>query len=252
MTNHAAEKSLDIQNRLFQEYQDAYYKTKNLPLALKKLEELLEITSIKQFVSYLIVDIYTQMGKPAEEAYKIANKGIQYPHPFSGLYKQHAELVLETGSSKNDLETALSSISEAIRLYNQESSNENIDGIVRNVDSLKYWFENKTKTRMEMASLQSDIKSLMYSRALYDGVQQAHSEMEKDIQQIKRDMIQEKQRTIELMALFTAIIALILSNVQALSQEKEWWHILIVNGSLLITLTWIMCLVWMIGRSKNK
>ena len=251
MTKHAAEKSLNIQNRLFQEYQDAYYKTKNLPLALKKLEELLEITSLKQFVSYLIVDVYTQMGKPAEEAYKIANKGIQYPYPFSGLYKQHAELVLETGSSKNDLEIALSSINEAIHLYNQESS-ENIDDIVRNDDSLKYWFENKTKTRMEMANLQSDIKSLIYSRTLYDGVQRAYSEMEKDIQQIKRDMIQEKQRTIELMALFAAIIALILSNVQALSQEKEWWHILIVNGSLLIALTWIMCLVWMIGRSKNK
>ena len=103
-----------------------------------------------------------------------------------------------------------------------------------------------------MASLRSDIKSLMNSRALYDGVRQVHSEMEKDIRQIKYDMIQEKQRTIESMALFTAIIALILSNVQVLSQEKEWWHILIVNGSLLIALTWIMCLVWMIGRSKNK
>jgi len=63
MTKHAAEKSLNIQNRLFQEYQDAYYKTKNLPLALKKLEELLEITSLKQFVSYLIVDVIYPNGQ---------------------------------------------------------------------------------------------------------------------------------------------------------------------------------------------
>ena len=43
---------------LFKEYQEAYYKDGDLALALDKLEELLELTNIKQFVSYLIVDIY--------------------------------------------------------------------------------------------------------------------------------------------------------------------------------------------------
>lgn len=241
------------EKHLFGEYRRAYYEDNNLALALEKLEELLEITNIKQFVSYLIVDIYTQMGKPAKEAYEVANRGIQYQYPFSGLYKQYAELILVIGSGdKKDLETALSSINEAIRLYNQESIDEYVDdSVVRNADSLKYWFDNKTKTRMEMANLQSDIKSLIYSRTVYDNVQHIQSKIEKDVKQIKSEMVQEKQRTLELMALFTAIIALILSNVQVLSRENEWWHILIVNGSLLFVLTWIIFLVSKIGR-KNK
>lgn len=237
---------------LFKEYQEAYYSDNDLVLALEKLEELLEITNFKQFVSYLIVDIYIQMDKPVEETYKIANRGIQYSHPFSGLYKQYAELTLAVGNDKGDLEVALSSVNEAIRLYNQESINESVDdSIVRDADSLKYWFDNKTKTRMEMANLQSDIRSLIHSRTVYDNVQQTYTKTEKDVEQIKREMAQEKQRTLELMALFTSIMALILSNVQVLSREKEWWHIIVVNGSLLVVLTWIIFLVSKIGR-KNK
>lgn len=241
------------EKRLFGEYWRAYYEDNNLALALDKLEELLEITNIKQFVSYLIVDIYTQMGKPAKEAYEVANRGIQYQHPFSGLHKQHAELILVVGDGdKKDLETALSSINEAIRLYNQESIDEYVDdSIVRDADSLKYWFDNKTKTRMEMANLQSDIRSLIYSRTIYDAVQQIYTKTEGDVKRMKREMAQEKQKTLELLALFTAIIALILSNVQVLSREKEWWHILVVNGSLLVVLTWIIFLVSKIGH-KNK
>ena len=237
---------------LFKEYQEAYYKDGDLALALDKLEELLELTNIKQFVSYLIVDIYIQMDKPAEEAYKIADRGIRYSHPFSGLFKQHAELTLAVGSDKDDLEIALSSVNEAIRLYNQESIDEPVDdSLVRNADTLKDWSDNKVRTRMEMANLQSDIKSLIYSRTIYDNVHHIQSKIDEDVKQIKSDMAQEKQRTLELMALLTAIIALILSNVQVLSQEKEWWHILVVNGSLLVVLTWIIFLVSKIGH-KNK
>lgn len=237
---------------LFKEYQEAYYKDGDLALALDKLEELLELTNIKQFVSYLIVDIYIQMDKPVEEAYKIADRGIRYSHPFSGLFKQHAELTLAVGSDKDDLEIALSSVNEAIRLYNQESIDEPVDdSLVRNADTLKDWSDNKVRTRMEMANLQSDIKSLIYSRTIYDNVHHIQSKIDEDVKQIKSEMAQEKQRTLELMALLTAIIALILSNVQVLSQEKEWWHILVVNGSLLVVLTWIIFLVSKIGH-KNK
>lgn len=257
MPKKSIKKDLSEENRLFKEYREAYYVDKNLPLALSKLEELLRIANIKQFVSYLIVDIYVQMDKPAEEAYKVANRGIRYSHPFSGLYKQHAELTLAVGSDKDDLEVALSSVNEAIRLYNQESIDEYVDdSLVRNADALKYWSDNKVRTRMEMANLQSDIKSLIYSQTIYDNVQQIQSKIEEDVKQIKRDMAQEKQRTIELMALFAAIIALILSNIQVLSQElsqkREWWYIFVINGSLLASLTWIMFLVSRIGRSKNK
>ena len=76
MPKKSIKKDLSEENRLFEEYREAYYVDKNLPLALSKLEELLRITNIKQFVSYLIVDIYVQMDKPAEETYKIVARAI--------------------------------------------------------------------------------------------------------------------------------------------------------------------------------
>lgn len=235
---------------LFAQYQRAYAQN-DFPEALTALQEMLKISNIKAFISSLIVDVYMQMGE-TKEAYEVAATGIKYPNPPSKLYKQHAEIIFTRASTLDELNEALASIEHAIALYNSDSISENIADRFNDAETFKFWFDDRTRTRTDMASLRSDIKSLMNSRALYDGVRQVHSEMEKDIRQIKYDMIQEKQRTIESMALFTAIIALILSNVQVLSQEKEWWHILIVNGSLLIALTWIMCLVWMIGRSKNK
>ena len=241
------------EDELFAQYRQAYYKDGDLDLALAKLEEILEITKIKQYVSYLIIDVYSQMNNKAKEAYEVAARGVGYSGPFSGLYKQYAELILVVdGDSDENLKAALYYIGQAIELYNQEIISEKVDeSVVYDAESLKYWFDNKTKTRIDMASLQNDIKSLIYSRTLYDGMRQAQDKTEKDIEQVKNDIVQEKQRTIELMALFTSIIALILSNVQVLSREKEWWHIIVVNGSLLVVLTWIIFLVSKIGR-KNK
>lgn len=213
------QKSIDSrEDELFSQYRQAYYEDGDLDLALTKLEEILKITNIKQYVSYLIIDVYSQMNNKAKEAYEVAAKGVEYPVPFSGLYKQYAELILVVdGDSDENLRVALYYIGQAIELYNQEIIREKVDeSVAYDAESLKYWFDNKTKTRIDMVSLQNDIKSLMHSRTLYDGMSQAQAKTEKDIEQVKNDIVQEKQRTIELMALFTAIIALILSNVQGL------------------------------------
>lgn len=238
------------EDELFAQYRQAYYKDGDLDLALAKLKEILKITNIKQYVSYLIIDVYSQMNNKAKEAYEVAAKGVEYPVPFSGLYKQYAELILVVdGDSDENLRVALYYIGQAIELYNQEIIREKVDeSVVYDAESLKYWFDNKTKTRIDMVSLQNDIKSLMYSRTLYDGMSQAQAKTEKDIEQVKNDIVQEKQRTIELMALFTAIIALIFSNVQALSQKREISEIVVVNMSLAAILSWLLYLV---GRIRS-
>jgi hypothetical protein len=136
-------------------------------------------------------------------------------------------------------------------LYNQEIISEKVDeSVVYDAESLKYWFDNKTKTRIDMASLQNDIKSLIYSRTLYDGMRRAQDKTEKDIEQVKNDIVQEKQRTIELMALFTAIITLILSSVQGLEGRKIS-DIIAMNVSLVVVLSWILYLVGRIGSGKR-
>lgn len=241
------------EDELFAQYRQAYYKDGDLDLALTKLEEILKITNIKQYVSYLIIDVYSQMNNKAKEAYEVAAKGVEYPVPFSGLYKQYAELILVVdGDSDENLRVALYYIGQAIELYNQEIIREKVDeSVVYDAESLKYWFDNKTKTRIDMVSLQNDIKSLMYSRTLYDGMSQAQAKTEKDIEQVKNDIVQEKQRTIELMALFTAIITLILSNVQALSQKREISEIVVVNMSLAAVLSWLLYLVGRIRSGKR-
>lgn len=240
------------EDELFSQYRQAYYEDGDLDLALTKLEEILKITNIKQYVSYLIIDVYSQMNNKAKEAYEVAAKGVEYPVPFSGLYKQYAELILVVdGDSDENLRVALYYIGRAIELYNQEIIREKVDeSVVYDAESLKYWFDNKTKTRIDMVSLQNDIKSLMYSRTLYDGMSQAQAKTEKDIEQVKNDIVQEKQRTIELMALFTAIIALILSNVQGLG-ERKISDIIAMNVSLVAVLSWILYLVGLIRSGKR-
>lgn len=53
------------------------------------------------------------------------------------------------------------------------------------------------------------------------------------------------------MALFTAIIALIFSNVQVLSQKRDIQEILTVNVSLVVILTWVLYIVGRIGSGKR-
>ncbi len=165
------------------------------------------------------------MNNKAKEAYEVAARGVGYSGPFSGLYKQYAELILVVdGDSDENLKAALYYIGQAIELYNQEIISEKVDeSVVYDAESLKYWFDNKTKTRIDMASLQNDIKSLIYSRTLYDGMRQA---------------------------LFTAIITLILSSVQGLEGRKIS-DIIAMNVSLVVVLSWILYLVGRIGSGKR-
>lgn len=123
------QKSIDSrEDELFSQYRQAYYEDGNLDLALAKLEEILKITNIKQYVSYLIIDVYSQMNNKAKEAYEVAAKGVEYPVPFSGLYKQYAELILVVdGDSDENLRVALYYIGQAIELYNQEIIREQVD-----------------------------------------------------------------------------------------------------------------------------
>ena len=84
-----------------------------------------------------------------------------------------------------------------------------------------------------MASLKGEIKSLLYSVNIYNRVQE-----------IERNVSQEKVKTIELMAIFTAILALIFANVQFFA-ELKLNEILVANGSLVLALTWM---IWISQR----
>ena len=226
------------EDKLFSQYQRAYAQN-DFPEALTALQEMLKISNIKAFVSSLIVDVYMQMGY-ANEAYEAAATGIKYPNPPSKLYKQHAEIIFMRASTIEELNEALASIEQAITLYNSNSITEDIADRFNDAETFKFWFNDKTRTRTDMASLRSDIRSLIYNLKLYS-----------DIQHIESRLSQEKQRTIELMALFTAIIALIFSNVQVLSQKRDIQEILTVNVSLMAILTWTLYLVGRIGAGKR-
>ncbi|MDO4773750.1 MAG: hypothetical protein Q4A37_01325 [Candidatus Saccharibacteria bacterium] len=236
MANTRKDSEHSREDELFARYQNAYSRD-NFPEALTALQEMLSITDIKAFVSSLIVDVYMQMGE-VDEAYGVAAAGIKYPNPPSKLHKQYAELIVAKNPTMEDLNEALSSIDKAIALYNNDSISEDIADRFKDADTFKFWFEDKTRTRTDMASLRSDIRSLIYSTKLYN-----------DIQYIENRLSREKQRTIELMGLFTAIIALIFSNVQALSQKRGIWEIAVVNISLVVALTWIL---WLIRRIESK
>lgn len=238
MTRAQKDETASREDELFARYQEAYA-SNNFPDALDALQEILEFTKIKAFISSLIVDVYMQMGD-MDKAYEAASAGVRYPNPSSKLYKQHAELIAARGSTIEELNEALSSIERAITLYNNEGASESIADQFSDEATFRFWFEDKTRTRTDMASLRSDIRALIYSLRIYE-----------DVRHIESRLSREKQRTIELMALFTAIIALIFSNVQVLSQKREFWEIVTVNISLAVILTWILWLVEQIGSGKG-
>lgn len=184
------------------------------------------------------VDALSQLGRQAE-ALESANLAIQYPNPSSKLLKLRAELILSLGQTVEDMQVALDSIDRAIQLYEQESVNEDIQSRFDNIDSFKFWFGEKTKSRTEMASLKADIKSLIYALNIYS-----------QVQDIQSNLAQEKVKIIELMAIFTAILALIFANVQFAS-KLDLNGVLVANGALLIALTWMLWLAQRIGSHQS-
>lgn len=226
------------EQKLFDSYQKSY-QANDLLGALKSIDELLDITGVKAFVSSLKVDLLMQLGRNTE-ALEAAFAGLTYPNPPSKLYKQHAQLLLSAAGSEDDLSTALNSIDTAIGLYNTDSINEDISGSFSDAETFKYWFDDRTRTRAEMISLRADIKSLLNSVQVYEKVQQ-----------IEVSLNQEKLKVIEMMALFTAVIALIFANTQFLLQRREPIEIVIASSSLIIGITWLLYLVSRITNHKT-
>lgn len=217
------------EDKLYNKYQEQL-NSKDLPGALASIDKLLKITIIKAFVSSLKVDILMLMNRQ-KEALAVASEGLQYDNPPSKLYNQHAQLLSSLATSREDLQRALDSIDTAINLYNSDATSEDISAGLKNEETFKFWIENKTRTRSEMISLRADIKSMLNAVQLYEKVQQ-----------IESNVSQEKVKTIELMAIFTAILALIFANVQFI-QKLQIWEIVLANLSLLIAITWLMYLV---------
>ena len=226
------------EDKLFKSYQDKVNRN-DLPGALKDIEKLLKITNIKAFVASLKVDSLIQMDRQSD-ALLAAEDGLRYPNPTSQLYKQHAQLLLSNAHEEDDLTRALSSIDTAMSLYNSDSVVEDITDRVQDVDNFKFWIEDKTRTRSEMVSLRSDIKSLLNSVQVYESVRK-----------IEMDLKSEKIRILELMALFTTVIALVFTNVQFLAQRRTLMEIVAADVSAMIVVTWLVYLVSRITAGKS-
>ena len=185
----------------FERYQNKM-RENDLLGAIEVLDEMLRTTHIHSFLYTLKVDALSQLGRQ-NEALEAANLALLYPNPSSKLYKLKAELLLSLGQSAEDMQTAKNAVEKAIALYDQEGIEDSIESRFNDVESFKLWFEEKTRSRTEMASLKADITSLLYSINIYNHVQD-----------IQTNLSNEKIKTIELMAIFTAILALIFANVQ--------------------------------------
>lgn len=214
------------EDELFKVYQ-RHMSENNLPEALRTIDQIIQITKIHSFMYTIKVDILSQLGRQ-EEALEATTAALQYPGPSSRLYKLRAELLLSVGKNATDLQEAKNSIDQAISLYDQEGITDDIEPRFQNIESFKFWFEEKTRSRTEMASLKADITSLLYSINILNKVEG-----------IEEDIKNDKLKSIELMAIFTAILALIFANVQ-FGRDLNLQQIVIANIALAIVLTWLL------------
>lgn len=227
---------LEKENELFSQYQTKMSEN-DLPGALEFIDQMLKVTTIHSFMYTLKVDILSQLGRQ-QEALEASTMALQYPNPSSKLHKVRAELLLSVGKSAEDLQDAKASIDQAIRLYDQEGITEDLEERFQNIESFKFWFEEKTRSRTEMASLKADITSLLYALNILNKVEA-----------IEEDISRDKIKSIELMAIFTAILALIFANVQFV-KDLDFQQIIVANIALTIVLTWLLYIAQNIAKNR--
>lgn len=178
-----------------------------------------------QFGASLEIELLSTLGR-LEDALELARRAVSFPPPeFSKLYMQFAQLLY---GYNQDLELALSSVNKAIEVYDADNSTEDITSQLTNNDSFKIWVSEKAKNYSDMMSLRVDIKGAINANTLFN-----------QIQQMQNEVSQEKVKTIELMAIFTAILALIFANVQFV-KNLNIEQILIANLALTLVLTWLL------------
>ena len=231
-----------INQKLFSDAIDLYFKKSKPYPAIENLNKILE-TDKNSLVYSFKVRILKDTGKH-DEALKVIDEGLGHDLKSHLLLQLKAEILafnylhLSPERARIILQEALNCVSQALLYF--EESNQKMQAIMKDLPNYSEYLRNYLITKVDLKALETNIKNLIASVYVLSRVEN-----------VEKQLIGERIRTIELLGLFTAIFAFIFSGIQFVSKLTITEAIIGITGIGLVLICFLIGLHMVLDYSAR-
>lgn len=217
----------------------AYIDKGEVDTAISRLDDIAAVSKIPCFYLGMKCKLQRQLGRNTDAMVTI-QQGLRIDPNDHTLLQQKAELIFESAQSIPLIDEAISLIERAENMYDRFESRNKIENYVKDVPGLQSWIINLIQNRSTITATKFNMKA---TRRLY--------ELLAKTEELETKVESEKVRQFEQLALFSTVIALIITNVQ-LTPRLDLAQIIILNISLVLALTLSLSLGSMVIDVGNR
>lgn len=232
-----------INQQLFKAAIDLYHKQSKPSQAIEKLNKILD-TDKNSFIYSFKARILKDTGK-LEEALKVIDEGLGHDLKSHILLQLKAEILafnylhLPPDQASTFLQQALGCVNQALMFF--EESNQTMKEILKTLPDYPDYLSSYIGTKVDLKALETNIRNLIGSVYVLSRVNNVEKQLEG-----------ERIRTIELLGVFTAIMAFIFSSVQIITKIGAAEALVLVVGVALLLISFLLALHMVIDPNARK
>lgn len=232
-----------INQHLFNEAVDLYFKQSKPALAIEKLNQILD-TDRNSLVYSFKARILKDIGKP-DDALKTIDEGLGHDLKSHVLLQLKAEILafnylhLPADQTATFLQQALSCVNQALMYF--EESNQTMKDIMKTLPDYPDYLNSYIGTKVDLKTLETNIRNLIGSVYVLSRVNNVEKQLEG-----------ERIRTIELLGVFTAIMAFIFSSVQIITKIGAAEALVLLVGVALMLISFLLALHMVLDPNARR
>lgn len=206
---------------------NAYIASGDLETAVERFDDIAAISNIPHFYMGIKAKLQRQLNQ-IDEALITVERGLRLKPDYYEYLQIKGEILFGRGLNsvpvdKELMDQAIQLIIRAENSYSQFETSTPIDTYIKDSPGLQWWVTNLVHNRVTLSSTRFSMETLRNINDIYGKISDLESKTEG-----------EKVRQFEQLALFAAIFALIVSNVQMIP-KLNLSEILILNAGLVLT-----------------
>ncbi|MBI5403075.1 MAG: hypothetical protein HY959_06715 [Ignavibacteriae bacterium] len=215
-----------------------YYKENNFIGAINILDEEI-IKNKNQNLFYHKAKIYLEESK-INESFEIILEGLKHNSKAYLLIQLRIEIVQQESLNMNTDE-ALKILNEAYKdvkrtfEYFKEDKEENLGNSEGGINYTEYLFKEN-----ELKLLESNVKNLIYSNRVLQEVNNTKAIINNEVTSLTKRIENERKSIFELLGLFTALIAFLISGVNIAKDKPTLDGIILITAVGLILMTFLL------------
>jgi tetratricopeptide (TPR) repeat protein len=226
-----------------------FYRNGNALLALTIINKVIEIYPKYPFSYQLKCDILLSLNN-IEQALQCIDAGLLIAPNNYEFLRRRAQII---GFQKNDFQSALNHIAKAIALLEIESNEKmNMSETWNLIEKINY-VRGYASVKADFKSIEQNLIQAQNNKKINDNIQITKDEIKKIEKNLHSEIIEnskenkkERFRNIELLGIFTAVLAFIFANMQKAPELKSFTDLIMFDLGLGIPLMLFLLVIKLI------